>query len=86
MSLDFTPNNPPKAGKAAKLWTWYTQQTGAPPKTLTVVRPRQWRFEAGAARYIINGDLHIYNADDAATRNLNDAFRDPFPPFSLHLM
>jgi len=47
----FTPENPPKSGKAKKLWDWWIKHRGDPPLELWLNRPGKWQRAAGACHY-----------------------------------
>jgi hypothetical protein len=77
MAVRFTPDNPPKSGAALKLWRWWEQMNGQPPRYLDVCRPGYWQSARGAAHYIITGDYYrtylIYSPPDALKQTMQDA-------------
>jgi hypothetical protein len=49
----FTPEAPPKSGKALRLWNWWIRYWGEPPQELHVQRPGWFQRNSGAANYVI---------------------------------
>lgn len=49
----FTPENPPKAGKAQLIWLWWTAHKGHPPEELHAVRPGKHQLERGYASWLL---------------------------------
>lgn len=76
MALNFTRDNPPKSGKARKLWIWWTKINGEPPRELGVIRPGRWQSAAGSAYYVINNKFLIYSVPDALKQTMKDADLD----------
>jgi len=77
--MRFTPDRPPRYGKAKKLWDWVKSQTGEPPDMLWVNRPGRHQRSAGRAHYIIEYDhTHylVWSVEKTLVLSLDDADRD----------
>lgn len=75
--IRFTTEAPPKSGAALKLWQWFEGQTGKPPETLDVLRPKISAREAGAPRYMINDKYAVFDVDVTLKMKIEDASQPP---------
>lgn len=57
----YTPDNPPKSGKALKLWKWWIGLFGDPPDMLFVNRPGRHQLSEGTPRYMIESEGFTYS-------------------------
>jgi hypothetical protein len=74
MQQIFSRERPPRSGAALRLWRWYEREAGHPPCKLEVCRPGRHQRAAGAARYVFNDNILVY--DVAATLQLRLADAD----------
>lgn len=76
MQQTFSPDQPPRSGDALRLWRWYEREADRPPRELVVCRPGWHQRAAGAARYVVNGNILVYDVAATLQLRLADAVFD----------
>jgi hypothetical protein len=76
----FTPEKPPRSGKAKEIWDWWISHRGSPPTYLLVFRPGRHQRAMGTAHYSIVDqrgiDYLIWDVDQSLCLSPDDADYD----------